>query len=140
MIGTLKLTENDALVVFNGRVIQGRKIGRKIGFPTANLDITLDNPLDRGVYGVSVYYNEAKYIGVMNVGVRPTFENEKKINYEIHILNFNKMIYGKDIKVEVNFYVRNEIAFPDIEQLVRRIKEDIKFVEKRFDQLNLLKD
>jgi riboflavin kinase len=138
MIETLKFTENDTLVTFSGRVIQGRKIGRKIGFPTANLDIELDNPLELGVYGVSIYYNQAVYIGLMNVGVRPTFKHEKQqINYEVHILNFDQVIYGKDLTVEVNFFVRKEIAFSNVDQLISSIKEDVKYVENRFDMLRI---
>lgn len=129
----LELTRNEILSSFTGQVIHGREVGRKIGFPTANLHVDLEEPLEHGVYGVSVLHQDLKYFGVMNVGVRPTFKNEKNdIHHEVHLLHFDSMIYGKVLKVDVNFFVRNEISFSTVDQLITQINNDIEVVEHRY--------
>ncbi|PZE21396.1 3,4-dihydroxy-2-butanone-4-phosphate synthase [Paenibacillus xerothermodurans] len=129
----LEFAKDELLSSFTGLVVRGRELGRKIGFPTANLYIDAADPLDHGVYGVTVRYNDVKYRGIMNVGVRPTFRNaHNEVHYEVHLLNFNGMIYGKTIHVDVDFFIRHEIAFPTVEHLINQIDTDIAYVEHRF--------
>jgi 3,4-dihydroxy-2-butanone 4-phosphate synthase len=129
----IELSKNEVLGSFQGLVIKGREVGRKLGFPTANLCPDWDNPLDFGVYGVTVDLNGAKYFGVMNVGVRPTFNNENQdIHHEVHLLGFSGTIYNEILKIDVNFFVRNEKSFSTVDQLIFQIKRDIQYVEKRF--------
>ncbi|MBP1155361.1 MULTISPECIES: 3,4-dihydroxy-2-butanone-4-phosphate synthase [unclassified Paenibacillus] len=133
----IELTRNDILASFTGLVIQGREVGRKIGFPTANMYIDAEVPLEHGVYGVTVSYHDVKYVGVMNVGVRPTFNHDQnEVHHEIHLLHFNNMIYGKVLQVDVNFFVRNEISFSTVDQLINQIKKDIEVVEHRYGLVN----
>ncbi|MFJ5757735.1 3,4-dihydroxy-2-butanone-4-phosphate synthase [Neobacillus sp. NPDC093182] len=135
MSEVLKMTKDQEICSFKAMVINGRKLGRSIGFPTANL-----NPqeqivdLFKGVYGVKVYIEGQEFIGVMNVGSRPTFnENGESIHYEVHILDFDQDLYWKNIEVKVCFYLRNEISFPSISNLVSQINKDIKSVKNRFN-------
>jgi 3,4-dihydroxy-2-butanone 4-phosphate synthase len=138
MSDLIALKRNELIGSFTGQVIQGRETRRKIGFPTAHLLVEMVKPLEHGVYGVTVVFNQIKYYGVMNVGNRPTFNKESnEIHYEVHLLKFNNMaIYGKTIKVDVNFFVRPEISFPTVDQLVYQIKKDIEHVEDRFGLFN----
>lgn len=86
--------------VIQGLVIHGRKIGRKLGFPTANIDFH-DEQLENGVYGVRVLLNEKEYTGIMNVGVKPTFDSNTSKTFEVHLLDFADNIYGDFLKCHV---------------------------------------
>jgi riboflavin kinase/FMN adenylyltransferase len=114
-----------------GRVIRGQQLGKKLGFPTANLflkDILC--PL-RGVYIVKVYIdsNPQIYYGVANLGDKPTF-NELKDVLEVHILDFNQDIYGKKLKVELLEYLRPSKKFNSIKELILQIQDDIKLANQ----------
>ncbi|MEI6752532.1 MAG: bifunctional riboflavin kinase/FAD synthetase [Paludibacter sp.] len=116
---------------FRGKVIDGFKVGRKIGFPTANLQ-----PLDAdklippfGVYAVRVYHNESLYKGMMNIGTRPTLNNSYHTSLEVHILDFNMDIYNQIIKVEFLSKIRDEQKFNSVDELIAQLKIDRKIVE-----------
>jgi 3,4-dihydroxy-2-butanone 4-phosphate synthase len=137
----MDMMNGELLSSFKAKVIKGRQLGRTIGFPTANLhvDQTTIN-LASGVYGVKVLYNNEAFFGVMNVGVRPTFKEENPmIRYEVHILDFDKFIYDEEIKIDVCFFLREEISFPTINELISQIKEDVEFVTQRFGLLKIRK-
>ncbi len=112
-----------------GKVIKGKERGKLIGFPTANLEI---HPLKllppAGVYAVWVIYKDKKFKGALNIGIRPTFD-EKELSVEVHILNFNKDIYGEIIKIEFIKYIRNELKFSSIEDLKKQIKKDCELID-----------
>ena len=114
-----------------GKVKHGRKMGRKIGFPTCNIDIENYVIAKLGVYGVKVKIDKSnKYIkGIANLGFRPTF-NQKKILLEVNLFNFNKNLYKKRIKVEFTKYIRGEKKFSGIENLKKQINKDIKIAKK----------
>lgn len=114
-----------------GTVIHGRKKGRELGFPTANI---LTNPdlLEKGVYGVTVNYKDKIFFGLMNIGIKPTF-NTLEPTIEVHILDFSGEIYGEFVECQPLFRIRGEKKFDSIEQLKHQIKEDIKFAQKRFN-------
>lgn len=111
------------------KVVEGDKIGRQIGFKTANL-IYPENLIDigRGVYKVSVDYNGQIYDGIANYGLRPTVSNNGKAVLEVHILNFDKEIYGENIKVTFFKKIRDEKKFNSLDELKLQIKEDIKSI------------
>jgi riboflavin kinase/FMN adenylyltransferase len=119
-----------------GKVIHGEGRGKKIGFPTANIDFTSWH-CSTGVYGVRVYVNDAYYYGVMNIGVKPTFHKNASKNVEIHIIDFTEDIYGKKIEVEVNFKIRNEQKFNSVHELICQIKKDIAFTKRKFQTLDI---
>ena len=111
---------------FTGKVVEGSSRGRIIGFHTANVELIDSNKLipARGVYLVRCYVEGEKYFGLMNIGYRPTFEDDKNIVVEVHLLDFNKDIYGKQIKVELLNRIRNEKKFESKEALVHQINID----------------
>lgn len=109
-----------------GTVVEGDKIGRTIGFKTANL-IYPDNlvPVAKGVYKVKVDYNGQTYDAVANYGRRPTVSSDRKEVLEIHILNFEKDIYGEKIKVTFFKKIRDEKKFNSLDELKAQIENDI---------------
>jgi len=108
-----------------GTVIRGRALGRRIGFPTANIDPHHEVIPPTGVYAVRAIYAKRKYRGICNIGTRPTLSGKKKISIEVYIYNFKKNIYGKDLEVQFIKKIREERKFPCLASLVRQIKKDI---------------
>ncbi len=123
-----------------GRVIKGTGRGSLIGYPTANLELLEKNKLipQDGVYaGKVVIEGENKiYLGVLNIGERPTFGSGMR-SIEVHILNFNKDILGKELEVFFIQRIRPEFKFENVEKLKERIKEDIEESIKIFKKERL---
>ncbi len=115
-----------------GKVVEGAKRGRILGFPTANLDTADNNKLipQTGVYAVGCRLNDEQLHGVMNIGYRPTFNDDKELVPEVHIFKFNKNIY--DEKLEINFIqrIRAEKKFSSKEELITQIEKDKKEAAK----------
>ena len=114
-----------------GKVEKGRKIGKKIGFPTCNIDIK-DYVLARpGVYAVRVYKKNSKspIKGIANLGYRPTFQ-QKKLLLEVHLFNFSGNLYNKYLSVEFLKFIRKEKKFKSVNQLRSQIKTDLKIAKK----------
>ena len=109
-----------------GIVEKGRKLGKKIGFPTCNIDIKNYVIAMPGVYAVRVLVNnEKKYKkGIANLGYRPTFR-QKKILLEVNLFNFDKNIYNKKLSVEFLKFIRGEKKFSGIDSLRKQIKKDV---------------
>lgn len=118
-----------------GRVIRGKQIGRKIGYPTANLELS-DNYaiLNPGVYITRTIVDGEDYPSVTNVGFNPTF-NQKEFNIETYIMGFNRDIYDKEITVKFYKKIRKEIKFKDIDTLKEYIRWDVYNTKKFFDIL-----
>ena len=109
-----------------GVVQKGRQVGKKIGFPTCNIDIEDYVLAKPGVYAVKVLRkNNPKYIkGIANLGYRHTF-NQKKILLEVHLFNFSGNLYNKDLTVEFLKFIRKEKKFDNVNQLKKQIKIDL---------------
>lgn len=137
-IGNVLDQLDDTLCSFSGLVIKGRQLATKMGFPTANISVELNHMhLDCGVYGVKVVYQEQEYVGIMNVGRRPTFNSKDlTIHYEVHIFDFDKKIYNQTLIVNVCFFVREEVQFLNLDSLINQIKKDIRNVNNRFNLIN----
>lgn len=110
-----------------GKVEQGAQRGTSIGYPTANLRVTSSYKLIplNGVYAVWVYVDENRCGGMLNIGYNPTFD-DKAWSIEVHILDFEKNIYHKEITIEFIDRVRDEQEFKGIEELKKQLKEDEK--------------
>ena len=113
-------------------VKKGRNIGKKIGFPTCNIDIKDYVIAMPGVYAVRVYQkNKRSYLkGIANLGYRPTFK-QKKILLEVHFFNFSGNLYNKHLSVEFIKFIRKEKKFKNVNQLQKQIKSDLKIAKKR---------
>ena len=115
----------------DGKVKGGRKMGRKIGFPTCNIELN-DYVIARpGVYAVKILLKKNKKMlrGIANLGYRPTF-NQKKILLEVHIFNFSRNLYNKHLTIEFIDFIRKEKKFKNINQLKKQINLDLKKAKK----------
>lgn len=108
----------------SGEVLHGKRLGRKLGYPTANLYFGEDSVIPKyGVYAVKVTLDGKCYTGVANVGVRPTVDGEG-VNAEVHVIDFDGDLYSKTIRVEFIEFIREEKKFSDIEELKAQIEKD----------------
>ncbi len=126
---------------FEGKVIEGNKLGRTIGFPTANLHVGSEEKLipGNGVYAVSVVLIESGlasiepiskvtaipkfFQGMMNIGIRPTVGGNKRV-IEVNIFDFDEDIYGLNLQVHIQRYLRGELKFNGLEDLKNQLKKD----------------
>ncbi|MDG2504994.1 MAG: bifunctional riboflavin kinase/FAD synthetase [Crocinitomicaceae bacterium] len=124
---------------YSGVVVEGQKIGRTIGFPTANIEIKNQHkilPKD-GVYAVRVQIGGALIDGMMNIGMNPTVlakeSLEKKV--EVHLFDFNTEVYGEHVAVFLYRYIRKEKTFSNLEALKSQLNDDSKKVRNFFNHL-----
>ena len=115
----------------DGIVQKGRQVGKKIGFPTCNIDIKDYVLAQPGVYAVRVLRkkNQKKLSGIANLGYRPTF-NQKKILLEVHLFNFSGNLYNKLLSVQFLKFIRKEKKFKNVDQLRKQIKSDLNIAKK----------
>jgi riboflavin kinase / FMN adenylyltransferase len=111
----------------NGKIVEGRKIGHSLGFPTANIKPDYEYKLipGDGVYAVIVKLDGTDFPGMLSIGKNPTVNSDNKISsIEVHILDFDNNIYGRDIKVLFKKRLRNEKKFENTDQLVQQMHRD----------------
>ena len=108
-----------------GTVVDGKKIGRQLGFPTANLQVdSLKMLPSDGVYVVEVVAEGQTHKGVLNIGLRPTLSTANR-TVEVHIIDFVGNLYGKEIEVHFINFLRHEMKFSSLEELKEQIKKDL---------------
>lgn len=108
-----------------GRVVPGKNIGNKLGFPTANIDRLTNYVIPKnGVYSAQIVVNNKRYLSATNVGYNLTF-NENSIKIESHIIDFDENIYDRIVELIFIKYLREEIKFKSIELLKKQILEDV---------------
>jgi riboflavin kinase/FMN adenylyltransferase len=113
----------------NAIIEKGNRLGRELGFPTANMSLSDRFILpQKGVYISKVNYKSMVFHSITNIGTRPTFGDENKVNLETHILDFDKEIYGETLKVEFLKKIRDEQKFTSANDLIRQIELDLKKV------------
>ena len=109
-----------------GYVDEGYKIGRTLGFPTANINVNIEQIIPgNGVYSVNLLVGNNIYKGICNIGVCPTLHNKKKRSIEVHIIDKSINLYNCKVIVEFIKYIRSEQKFNSKEDLINQIKEDI---------------
>lgn len=111
--------------VLTGKVVKGNQLGRTIGFPTANVQISEDYKLipKNGVYVVTANVNTFTHVGMMNIGVKPTL-GENKLSIEVHLLDFDEDIYHQNIQIHILERLRDEKKFESFEALQTQLKLD----------------
>jgi riboflavin kinase / FMN adenylyltransferase len=115
----------------SSKVIAGNKIGRKLDYPTANLEIPQNKLIPKsGVYGVKVEYSGKKFTGMASIGEFPTFD--KPFGFEVNIFNFNEDLLNKTLKIEFIFYIRENQKFDSPEQLKFQLDKDKEVAQKYF--------
>jgi len=109
----------------HGVVTSGEKLGRKLGYPTANISLNHNYPLD-GIYLSKILIDEKYYPALSSVGNKPTYNGKEKL-LEVYILNFDEDIYGKYVKVFFFEKIRNQIKFDNQDQLIKQMNDDHKY-------------
>lgn len=110
----------------SGRVVEGDKIGRQLGFPTANLDVTGLILPPNGVYSAVTRLNGRQYQAALNIGFRPTVaSNQPQLRVEAHVLDFSQDIYGEQLELEMGDKIREERRFANPMELKEQISRDI---------------
>lgn len=128
--GDIKLANQllDYTYSITGKVIHGNKIGRTIGFPTANLKIDSEKLIPKnGVYIIETCINNQSYKGLLNIGIRPTINGNNQ-TIETHLIDFNKDIYDEKITLYIKKRLRDEIKFSSITELQQQIEIDRKLL------------
>ena len=120
-------------ISYRGTVVLGKQLGSSIGFPTANVQLHNLTQLPRfGVYAVRVHIDKKTYLGCLNIGINPTVEANLETKIEIHILEFDKNIYDKDISFELIEFIRDEKKFGSIDDLTAQIQLDVDKIKNNF--------
>jgi riboflavin kinase/FMN adenylyltransferase len=111
---------------FEGVVVQGDKLGRQLGYPTANIKYTNEDKirLGEGVYTVLVHVHQSTKRGMMSIGTRPTFNNNNEEKIEVNIFDFSENIYDEMLQVTVKHYLRSQVKYDSIEALKAQIDLD----------------
>jgi len=112
----------------SGKVVHGAQLGRKLGFPTANVHMRHERPALTGVYAVKLDGLNA----VANLGVRPTIAGVPKLSLEVHVLDFNGNLYDKHVHVEFFHKIRDEMKFDGLDALKARIAKDVEVARSFF--------
>ena len=117
--------------MLKGYIIKGKQIGRTIGFPTVNLNYDKSFVVPKGgVYGTIVEYKNNFYKGITNIGYNPTLEGDK-LSIETNILNFDKNIYGEEIKLYFIEKIREEKKFGNLEELKNQLSKDKSYISHK---------
>ena len=116
-----------------GVVIHGLGNGKKVNMPTANLDIKdIDKDIEYGVYATKVIIDDKSYLGVCNIGNRPTVDNKQTI--EVLIIDFNKDIYGKKIEIELLKKLRDIEKFNSLIDVKKQVDKDIEKTKELYGE------
>ena len=109
----------------SGKVVHGDKIGRTLGFPTANLQVDPNKLIPKdGVYAVDVFVDNQKYLGLLSIGFRETVTNTREHRVEVNILDFDQTIYGETIRLEFLERLRDEKKFNSLDELIAAMNQD----------------
>lgn len=106
-----------------GKVIHGAKLGRQLGFPTANLDASRLSEVDNGVYAAHIKIAGRNYNAMANIGTRPSVDGQTRL-LEIHIFNYSGSLYGRYVKINLLKKIRDEQRFESIEALKEQLLRD----------------
>jgi riboflavin kinase / FMN adenylyltransferase len=139
IVGNIDLANKylDYSYFLTGKVIKGKQLGRTIGFPTANIQILENYKLipKVGVYIVKSFLNNHWVFGMMNIGFKPTFD-EQTISIEVHFLDFDGDLYNQEIQVSILKHIRDEQKFDGIESLKSQLENDKKITLDFIKNLN----
>lgn len=118
-----------------GKVVHGNHIGTSLGFPTANLEPEACKVVpENGVYAISATVEGRKHLGMLNIGVRPTINAEKKVTIETHLFEYSGNLYGTSLNVEFLQKIREEQHFESLNNLQRQLEADKLLIKGLFDK------
>ncbi len=119
-------------VVIEGVVEHGRRLGRKLGFPTANLSVAVELPLGDGVYASRTEIDGVRYGAMSNLGSNPSVGGRVR-RLETHVFGFSGSLYGRRLRVELFEKVRDERRFASLDELRRQIEQDRDYIIKHIE-------
>lgn len=139
-----KITEANSCLGYNyffsGTIKRGAGIGRQLGFPTANMSVKPLKIIPPGIFTAHAYVCNEKYNAVLSIGKRPTLNTlSGRLIPEVHILDFNKNIYEKEMRIELLDFIRGEKKFSSKDELVSQIQQDKQFAVDYFNNKNRVK-
>lgn len=115
--------------IVEGVVIGGNQLGRKLGFPTANIALNEDFAVENGVYASKAYVDGKAYAAMTNVGVRPSVDGSKRL-LETHLFGFEGVLYGLTLRVKLIEKIRDEQKFSSVEELRSQIAKDFNKIKE----------
>ena len=121
-----------------GKVVHGKALGRTVGMPTANLEISKGQQIPpQGVYAVIGHVAGETRFGLANIGTRPSVDDSKEITLEVFLSDFDKNIYGEQFTVELLKYLRKTKKFHDLSEVKKQVQKDLKEAKRFWDQRSL---
>ena len=125
--------DKQPLFTISGKIVHGKGKGKTVGMPTANLELNdiLDLP-ELGVYASKIQIEGKWYIGITNVGLRPSVDNEKNITIETFILDFQQDVYEYTIVLELYVFIRKTLKMKSLDEVWEQVKKDGEFVRRFF--------
>ena len=118
--------------IVEGVVVGGNQLGRKLGFPTANIALNEEYEVENGVYASKVYVEGEEYRAMTNVGIRPSVDGSKRL-LEAHIFGFEGDLYGLTLRVELIEKIRDERKFASVNELKEQIAKDQQEIKSKMD-------
>lgn len=127
MVGGDDVGETMEKYKISGTVVHGKALGRTVGMPTINLETKEDiSRIPSGVYASKARLREKEYLGVTSVGKRPTVDEDDYRTIETYLLNFSEDVYGEEVELTLEAYIREIQKFDSIKQVKEQVKKDIK--------------
>ncbi len=120
-------------ITLKGKVVAGNRIGRKIGFPTANIPLDADAPVGDGVYAALIVCGGETFEGMLDVGRKPTVGGSGERLAEAYLFGFDGDLYGKTIEIKPQWFLRPEKKFDSINELRQQIEADLTDILKYFN-------
>lgn len=121
----------------SGRVVHGDKAGRKLGYPTANIQLQHNKPPLSGIYAVKFCgLNGLELPGAASLGIRPTMKENGRPTLEVHVFGFDRQIYGEHVRVDFYHKLRDEQKFPNLDALIQAIGQDVTDAKRYFGLLS----
>jgi riboflavin kinase/FMN adenylyltransferase len=121
----------------SGRVVRGDGLGRKLGFPTANVQMKHNRPPLMGIYAVELHLGDRARRGVASLGMRPTVKQQGQPVLEVHLFDFDGELYGRHVRVDFLHKLRDEEKYADLATLTRQIALDVENARAYFDRQDL---
>ena len=115
-----------------GEVVHGKGLGRTVGMPTANLQVTMEDLPATGVYATRIQIDGKIYNSITNIGRRPSVDEDRNITVETYILDFHEDIYGKKVVLEICHFLRPVIRFQGLEEVREQVEKDIEEAKRDF--------
>ncbi len=120
----------DAPIILRGKVVRGKQLGRTVGMPTANLFITEGALPQAGVYATRIRIGEETYLSVTSIGTRPSVDSDVTETVEVHVLDFERDIYGELVILEVYQFLRPIQKFESLKAVQEQVQRDILHAKK----------